>query len=345
MVAVLESQFKYLMKITIVVRTYNRPELLKECLTSIALQTYQNWELLIFDDAGSDENFSIYKQFKKNFSDKRVLYLTTQTSYEMFRSSWLLAPDLAEGEVIVRVDDDDLLASDCLEFLWMIYSENPELDFAYGSCARFSEDGLIDVIQTKNPLEVEKTRMAWEPYTIPNNHPWQQPWRFVEDYYDEPQSWTSIIHCSKSNILCIMHPYSMRTKSVRGVKDKIEMTSKYIDDLEFFGSLDYLGLGHNSFKRILCFVREHNLGRITDNGKVVDGTDIWQENFRVRDKVDYLRTSGFMSKIIPIKNAYNTNNGVDAHLKNEFDTLREKINTYFKKSNINKKVLDWRQFS
>lgn len=333
------------MKITIVVRTFNRPELLKECLSSIALQTYDNWELLLFDDAASEENFSIYKKFKANFSDKRILYLTSQTNYEMFKSSWLLAPELAEGEVIVRVDDDDLLTSDCLEFLWMVYSQNPELDFAYGSCARFNEDGLIDVIQTQNPLEVEKTTMAWEPYTIPNNHPWQYPWRFVEDYYDEPQNWTSIIHCSKSNILCIMHPYSMRTESVRRVKDKIQMTSKYIDDLEFFGSLDYLGLGHNSFKRVLCFVREHTLGRITDNGKVVDGTDIWQENFRVRDKVDHLRKSGFISKVIPIQNVYNKNNGVDEILIEQFKKLRKNIDSFFKKSKIKKNILDWRAFS
>jgi glycosyltransferase involved in cell wall biosynthesis len=333
------------MKITIVVRTYNRPELLKECLSSIALQTYSNWELILFDDAGSDENFSIYKTFKSNFTDKRCLYITSQSNYEMFKNSWLLAPDLSQGEVIVRLDDDDLLTSDCLEFLWMVYSQNPELDFAYGSCARFNNDGLIDLIQTKNPLEVEKTTMAWEPYTIPNNHPWQHPWRFVENYYNEPQNWTSIIHCSKSNILCIMHPYSMRVSSVKKVKDKIQMTSKYIDDLEFFGSLDYLGLGHNAFKKVLCFVREHQLGRITDNGKIVDGTDIWQENFRIRDKVDHLRNSGFISKIIPINNSYNTNNGIDNELIKNFDELNENIKKFFRKSKLKKKILDWRAFS
>ena len=321
------------MKVTVVVRTYNRPQLLTECLTSVVLQTYQNWELILFDDSGSDINFEIYKTFKKNFPDKRIIYMTTQTNYEMFKDSWLLSSDLAKGEIIVRLDDDDLLASDCLEFLFMIYSQNPELDFAYGSCARFNETGLLGIIETKNPFEVEKTKAAWEPYTIPNNHPWKEPWRFADDYYNEPQHWTSLIHCSKSNILCIMHPYSMRTESIKKVKDKIKMTSNFVDDLEFFGSLDYLGLGHNSFKRVLCFVREHNLDRITDKTKLVNGIDVWNENLRVRDKVDELRPSGFISKIIPIENYYNSNNGLDMKLKHEFKMLQENIAKFFKKGN------------
>jgi 1-acyl-sn-glycerol-3-phosphate acyltransferase len=48
------------MKVTVVVRTCNRPEFLKEALVSIQLQTHNDWEVLIFDDSASDENISIY---------------------------------------------------------------------------------------------------------------------------------------------------------------------------------------------------------------------------------------------------------------------------------------------
>jgi hypothetical protein len=114
----------------------------------------------------------------------------------------------------------------------------------------------------------------------------------------------------------------MRTESVRRVKDKIEMTSKYIDDLEFLGSLDYLGLGHNALKKPLCYIREHDSGRITDPGKVVDGINIWQENYRIRDKVDYLRKSGFLSKIIPLESDKNHNEG------GVTDTARDTFKAY-----------------
>ena len=313
------------MKVTVVVRTYDRPDFLKEALASITLQTHTDWEVLIFDDSASNKNFSIYKTFKQRHRDKRVMYITTETPYEMFQNSWLLAPDLAKGELMVRLDDDDILVSDTLEFLSETYENNPELDFSYGSCINFNNDGLIDLYETKNPFEVPKHTSEWTAYTIKNNHPWTNPWSWTENYYPEPVHWTSLVHCAKSNILCIIHTYAMRTLSVKRVKDKITMTSKYIDDLEFFGSLDYLGLGHNSIKKILCYVREHDKGRITDNGRVVDGQTIWQENYRIRDKIDYLRTSGFLSKIIPIESNRNFNNGITDAIRIGFADYRDKL--------------------
>jgi hypothetical protein len=117
----------------------------------------------------------------------------------------------------------------------------------------------------------------------------------------------------------------MRTSSVKRVKHKITITSKFVDDLEFLGSLDYLGLGHNSLKKILTYVRVHNDGRVTDTGKIVDGTDIFNENFRIRDKVDHLRTSGFLSKVIPLMVPDNFNSGITNELIQSFSSYKQRI--------------------
>ena len=37
------------MKISVIVRTYNRPDLLKEALASVQLQSHTDWEVIIFD--------------------------------------------------------------------------------------------------------------------------------------------------------------------------------------------------------------------------------------------------------------------------------------------------------
>jgi glycosyltransferase involved in cell wall biosynthesis len=310
------------MKVTVVVRTYKRPHFLKEALASIQLQTHKDWEVLIFDDAGSLENFEIYTKFKSYNPDKRIMYITSKQEYELFQNSWLLAPDLANGEVMVRLDDDDLLVNDSLEFISETYEKNPELEFSYGSAYNFNDDGLITLHTTINPFEAPKTKANWTGYTIANNHPWTHPWSWTTDFFKEPENYSSLIHCAKANIFCIIHTYVMRTESVKRVKDKIEMTSKYIDDLEFLGSLDYLGLGHNALKKPLCYIREHGSGRITDPGKVVDGINIWQENYRIRDKVDYLRKSGFLSKIIPLESDKNHNEG------GVTDTARDTFKAY-----------------
>jgi glycosyltransferase involved in cell wall biosynthesis len=313
------------MKVTVIVRTFNRPEFLKEALTSIQLQTHKDWEVIIFDDGATDINFNIYKNFKQTNSDKRVLYLTSNEPRGMYKPSWLIAPDLAEGELMVRLDDDDLLAEDCLEFLTKVYTENPELDFSYGSAVTFNESTLGELIQTNTCFDHPKTKHEWAAYTIPNNNPWYHPWAFYRDYYEEPRHFTSIIHCAKDNAFCVFHTYVMRTSSVKKVKDKITITSNFVDDLEFMGSLDYLGLGQASIKKILSYIRVHTEGRISDSGKEIEGTTIFNENFRIRDKVDHLRTSGFLSKVIPVVSPDNKNEGVTNELKDTFSSYKQRI--------------------
>ena len=313
------------MKVSVIVRTCNRPEFLKEALASIFLQSYPNWEVIIFDDGATLDNFKIFNDFKTLVGNRRVLYLTTKSEYDLFRTSWLIAPDIVEGDLMVRLDDDDLLDSNALEWLVDVYTKNPELDFSYGSSATFNDDILGDVIQTNTPFEHPKTKHEWAAYTIPNNKPWKNPWAFYRDYYEEPKHLTSIIHCAKDNMFCVFHTYVMRTSSVKRVKDKITVTSKFVDDLEFFGSLDYMGLGHTSIKKVLTFVRVHNQGRVSDFGRIVDNTNIVQENFHIRDKVDELRPSGFISRIIPLDAKDNFNNGIDDSLKERFFKLKDDI--------------------
>jgi len=313
------------MKVTVVVRTYNRPNLLREALASIFLQSHIDWEVLIFDDSASIDNFKIYNDFKSLCGERRVMYLTTKQSHDLFQNSWLIAPDLANGELMVRLDDDDLLAEDALEFLVNTYTKNPELEFSYGSSLTFDENNIGDIIQTNTPFEHPKTYHEWAAYTIPNNAPWREPWAFYRDYYSEARHLTSIIHCAKDNMFCVFHTYVMRTASVRRVKDKITITSKFVDDLEFMGSLDYLGLGHTSIKKILTYVRIHNQGRVSDGGLIVDNTNIFNENFRIRDKVDEIRPSGFLSKVIPLDAPDNFNNGITDSLRDTFITYRQRI--------------------
>tara|TARA_B100001093_G_C26818777_1_gene1010940 strand:- start:259 stop:1206 length:948 start_codon:yes stop_codon:yes gene_type:complete len=278
------------MKITVCIRTYKRPQFLKEALASISLQTHKDWEVIIFDDAGSEENFDIYSKFKQAHSNS-ITYITKATPKSLYRNSWHMGVNLANGEVIVRLDDDDLLAENTLEFISRVYEENSRLDFTYGESIKFEGNTLMSFMNTKFPWE-HTTKNAWAPYTNPEGWPWVDPWMWYVNFYKEEKPMTSITHASRKNCFCVYHLLTMRVSSVDKVKHLFNVTSYLCDDLEVVASLEYLGLHYSCIKKPLCFIRKHKEGNLTQQ----DNWGNFREDIeRVRNKVDRLRLPNFKS--------------------------------------------------
>jgi glycosyltransferase involved in cell wall biosynthesis len=331
------------MKISVIVRTCNRPDFLEQALTSVQLQTHKDWEVIVFDDGDSSKNQKVVNEFKLRVPHNKVTYINSGGAYHLFKESWKIAPKISEGEVMIRLDDDDILDSDTLEFVDMVFTQTPNLDFAYGTSVLFNGENAFELMPTQTPLDIAKTKDIWEGYI---EKPWNEPWRFKTNHYDEPQYVTSIIHASKMNEMCVFHPYIMRTKSILKVVDKITMTSNFVDDLEFLASLDYLGLGFNSLKRVLTYVRKHDVGSITD-GRTINGTTLWNDIYRVREKVDMeLRPSGldFLSKVVEINVDDNSNDGVTDEIKARFKSLLSNIKTTLNPPKQFHDRFDWRRF-
>lgn len=280
------------MLFSVILRTFNRPDFLKQSLLSVYMQSHKEWEIIIFDDGGSLESFSIFSKFKELNPENRIVYITSKTPRGFYRDSWKDCFSLSMGDLIIRLDDDDLLTKDSLFELNQIYLEHPRLDFSYGSSFRFEENNLIGSQISSTPIEHPPTRSIWAGYI--QGHPYNSPWTFYDNFYDEPRHFTSIIHASKSNYLCVFHPFVFRKSTVQPFVNKIEITSNYVDDLEFTGSLDYLGLCHTSIKRKLIYYRHHNLDRVSSD------SSIFQDILRIRDLVDEnFRTDNFQSNVYP----------------------------------------------
>lgn len=331
------------MKISVIVRTCNRPDFLEQALASIELQTHKDWEVIVFDDGDNSKNQKVVNEFKLRVSNNKVTYINSGGAYHLFKESWKISPKIAEGEVMIRLDDDDILDSEALSFVDTVFTETSELDFAYGTSVLFRGDNVFELMPTQTPLDIPKTKDIWAGYL---EWPWNQPWSFLQNYYDEPQYVTSIIHASKMNQMCVFHPYIMRTSSVLKVVDKITMTSNFVDDLEFLSSLDYLGLGFTSLKKILTYVRKHDVGSITD-GRIINGVTLWDDIYRVREKVDMeLRPSGldYLSKIVGVNVDGNSNTGVTDDVKNRFKELLSNIQTTLNPPKTFYDRFDWRRF-
>ena len=87
-----------MVKVSIIIPTKNRPQLLNRAINSVINQTYQNWELLIINDSESEVSI--------NFSDPRI-QLAKNSNKPGANGARNTGINLATGRYIAYLDDDD----------------------------------------------------------------------------------------------------------------------------------------------------------------------------------------------------------------------------------------------
>ena len=107
--------------ISIYLPTHNRVENLKRAVNSVISQTYKNWQLIIVNDGSKDATSCYLEQLST--SDKRVVVLTNHTALGACaaRNS---AINIASGEFITGLDDDDAFTPDRLAFFLQNWSND-----------------------------------------------------------------------------------------------------------------------------------------------------------------------------------------------------------------------------
>src|SRR6185437_12581413 len=54
--------------VTVIIPVYNASKYLPDCLNSLALQTYQDLQIIVIDDHSRDDSLKILRKFNKNFA-------------------------------------------------------------------------------------------------------------------------------------------------------------------------------------------------------------------------------------------------------------------------------------
>lgn len=141
--------------VTVRICTFNRPALLVErAIASVLRQTYTNFELLIIGDHASPETGIALSRIK----DPRVRYvnLPERPKYPKFpRFFWssagaypaYLAYDLARGDWMTFLDDDDEYTDDHIEVL-LTEARRHRYEFVYGVMAAEGKNGTWSRIGT-----------------------------------------------------------------------------------------------------------------------------------------------------------------------------------------------------
>ena len=107
---------------------HNGEKFLSESLSSILNQTYNNWEIIFFDNASNDKS----REILKNYNDKRIKYFKNNKLVDLYKAR-NLAVDQCSGEYISFLDTDDLWTPDKLEKQINFIQQNNQFKIVYSN--------------------------------------------------------------------------------------------------------------------------------------------------------------------------------------------------------------------
>lgn len=123
--------------VSVVMNCYNSSRYLREAIDSVLAQTYQNWEIIFWDNQSSDASAEIFN----SYSDPRFRYCLAPEHSKLGRAR-NLAVAQARGDWLCFLDCDDVWLPNKLEQqIAIIADEDPDLGFVYGQMLVLDENG------------------------------------------------------------------------------------------------------------------------------------------------------------------------------------------------------------
>ena len=144
--------------VSVIIPSFNRPDFLQEALLSALNQTIPPVEILVIDDGSDPEALSIIQSLAAIHDCIRIIALGQHLGVSHARNVGL---DLAVGEWILFLDDDDILFTTFfLENCYRALSKNPDSGVIAGRALRFQSSSAVvfprDLISGYDLLTYEK---------------------------------------------------------------------------------------------------------------------------------------------------------------------------------------------
>lgn len=124
--------------VSVVMPAYNAGSFLVESVTSILNQTHKNLELIIVNDASTDETLKIVEEFKRN--DKRVRVFSNKKRLGVSKSA-SIGVSKARGKFVARMDADDVALPMRIEKQIDFLVKNKTVVAVGGQCELINTEG------------------------------------------------------------------------------------------------------------------------------------------------------------------------------------------------------------
>ena len=135
-------------KVSVLISTFNRPDLLKEAIQTVVDQKMTDWELLIMNDGGTDVAHVV-----ESFNDDRIRYFPDDVN-KGAAHRFNFGLENARGDYITYLGDDDKFYPNHLDLLSRALDENPNIALAYSdlyavSCIKDEDTGKRHVLDKR----------------------------------------------------------------------------------------------------------------------------------------------------------------------------------------------------
>jgi glycosyltransferase involved in cell wall biosynthesis len=140
-------------KVSVILPSYNYAQYLDERIQSILNQTYQDFELIIVDDASTDNSVEVINQYT---SDPRVKTQFFSDNSGSPYKRWNDGSELATGEYILFAGADDSCHSTLLEKLIEKLDHNPTVGIAFSQSWEINSQGQRLRVMTQCTDDVNK---------------------------------------------------------------------------------------------------------------------------------------------------------------------------------------------
>ena len=124
--------------LTVLMPVYNADKFLAESINSILSQTYSDFEMLILDDASTDNSLKIIKAYAKE--DKRIKILVNKNNQKQAKCRNRLLKN-SKTEFIAWMDADDISLEDRLQTQINFLKQNSKIDAVGVQYSAFGSSG------------------------------------------------------------------------------------------------------------------------------------------------------------------------------------------------------------
>lgn len=135
-------------KVSVIVPNYNYAPYLKARIDSILNQTYQDFELILLDDASTDQSAEILRTYLDNPHVSQIIINEKNTGSPF--QQWFKGIAAATGKYIWIAESDDLCESDLLATAVELLDRHPQAAVCFSGSIHIDENG------TKLPADCDK---------------------------------------------------------------------------------------------------------------------------------------------------------------------------------------------